>query len=289
MLAMCCRMLAKNKMHPDYKDHNSPAYPPKERMVEALEAAKKLFAQPQVPISGWKYDAKAPKKHSYLPCRRLVVDLAIRVGQLQTTADVIAGGLNSDRFMSGAALEDYLNVPGIYDVLPLLAKKGKAGNPFYIEKNDAETVASEITKTVKLRVQEGRQWSLAPEKVGWKELLDRLAKGAWVVNEKHYRANNVISAEGILFPPATEREIEVVEKELAGSLRILKRCSKFQMGEIIPLSSMEWNEDAEVNVVKMDPASECDGYEHCIIPLAVWKLGQSGVVGIPYGTGLRIA
>lgn len=188
MLAMCCRLLAKNKMHQDYKDKAMGAYPPPEQTAEALEAAKKLFALPEAPVDvNVKYDRYTPKRHSTLLYRRLAIELAIRVGESETAADIMSDGLMLDGFKDGGYLENYLLLPGIYKVLPLVAKRGKSGSPFYIDEKDAVTMVADITATIELRAKYGRQWSLAPEKVGWKELLDRLAEGAWKINEKEYR------------------------------------------------------------------------------------------------------
>lgn len=211
LIAMCSRLLAKNKTPGEY--------PPQEQMREALNAAKKLYAQPQVPITEWKTDWRGNmtvRRHSYLLYRRLVVELAIRLGELDTAAEVLGSGLRLDGFNSidGAQLEKYLFVSGIYDVLPRLAERGKEGNPFFIEKRDAEALVLEMTKTLELRAREGRQWSLAPEKVGWDELLHRLAKGAWKVNRKGYRRLGIECATEILFEPASEEEIRAAEAKV---------------------------------------------------------------------------
>lgn len=102
-------------------------------------------------------------------------------------------------------------IPGIYDVLPLLAKRGKEGSPFFIEESVAEEMVKRLVATLELRATKGRQWSLAPEKVGWEELLNRLARAAWKVNRKEYKQQGVESAEEILYEPATEEEIQQAE------------------------------------------------------------------------------
>jgi hypothetical protein len=211
MLAMCARLLAKNKKEGQY--------PSPERTREALAVAKKLYELPEAPITEWRYDGTSKigaKRHSYLLYRRLAIELAIRVGELETAAEFLSLGLRLDGFnaLNGGDVHDYLFVPGIYDVLPLLAKRGKEGNPFFISGDSAEVMVREIIGILELRAREGRQWSLAPEKVGWKELLDRLAQGAWKVNRKEYRNMDVTCAEDILYPPATEEQIRAVEKRL---------------------------------------------------------------------------
>jgi hypothetical protein len=212
MLGMCARLLAKNK--------TAGEYPSREDMVEALEVAKKLYARPQPPITEWDEEYKGKltrRRHSYLLYRRLVIEIAIRVDDLQTAAEVLSQALRLDGFNSvdGGALERFLFVPGIYDVLPLLAAQGKQRNPFYIDKDGADAMVKEVTDALQLRAEKGRQWSLAPEKVGWDELLHRLAEGAWKVNRRDYMDNKSLSsATEMLFEPATEEEIAEAEKEV---------------------------------------------------------------------------
>lgn len=208
MLAMCCRLLCKSKTQGKYVSQ--------ERMKEALEAGKKLYAQPQICVSEWDYKearTRGEKRHSDLLYRRLVVELAIRVGELETAAEMLSLGLRVDGFNHGSDLYHYLMLPGIYDVLPLLAEKGKEGSPFFIEEKDTEDIVRKILETLELRATKGRQWSLAPEKVGWKELLERLAKGAWKVNRKEYKQMGVTCWEDILYDPADEDEIKAAEEK----------------------------------------------------------------------------
>ena len=211
MIAMCARLLAKNK--------TPGQYPSLEAMQEALAAGKKLYAQPQVPITEWKFErngSQTTRRHSYLLYRRLVVELAIRVGDLESATGVLSLGLRLDGFnmMDGGQLDRYLFIPGIYGVLPLLAERGKEGNPFFIEEDDAAAIVEQMTAALDLRAREGRQWSLAPDKVGWKELMDRLAKAAWVVNRAEYERQGLTCAEDILFPPATEEAITEAESRV---------------------------------------------------------------------------
>lgn len=210
ILAMCSRLLA--------KEENQGVYPLHERMREALAAAMKLYAQPQAPIErGVNYISTEAWKsrHSFLLYRRLAIELAIRMGELETASEVLSMALRLDGFgsSSGASLQDFLFVPGIYDVLPLLAKGGKESNPFFIEEQDADTLVKDIISAVDLRVTKGQQLPLPPREAGWKELLERLAQGAWRVNSREYQGMGLESAADILFPPATEAEIEAVEKD----------------------------------------------------------------------------
>ena len=211
MIAMCARLLAKDK--------NPGQYPSLEAMREALAAGKKLYAQPQVPITEWKFERNGSQtimRHSSLLYRRLVVELAIRVGDLASATEVLSLGLRLDSFntMDGGQLNRYLFIPGIYRVLPLLAERGKEGNPFFIEEDDAAAIVEQITVALNSRAREGRQWSLAADKVGWKELMDRLANAAWVVNRAEYERKGLTCAEDILYPPATEEAIAEAESRV---------------------------------------------------------------------------
>lgn len=225
MIAMCARLLAKDK--------TPGQYPSLDTMREALAAAKKLYAQPQVPITEWNFQpngSQTTRRHSYLLYRRLVVELAIRVGDLESASEVLSMGLRVDGFnsMDGGQLDRYLYVPGIYSVLPLLAERGKEGNPFFIEEDDAAAIVEQITAALDLRAREGRQWSLAADKVGWKELMDRLAKAAWVVNRAEYERKGLTCAEDILYPPATEGAVKEAESrvgELPAEFKEMMRVS----------------------------------------------------------------
>lgn len=208
MIAMCARLLAKDK--------TPGQYPPVEQLQEALSAAEKLYAQPQVPHTERKPEYagnRIVRRHSYLLYRRLVVELAIRVGRLNRAAEVLSKGLLLDGFntIDGAGLDRFLMLPGIFQVLPLLAAKGKDGNPFYIEESDAAAIVKEITQTLERRAEHGRQWSLAPERVGWRELLDRLADAAWALNSAEYKHRGIMSADEILNDPESEEDIEAAE------------------------------------------------------------------------------
>jgi hypothetical protein len=211
MIAMCARLLAKDKTPGQYPGH--------EVMREALAAAQKLYAQPQVPITEWDFGrngSQTVRRHSYLLYRRLVVELAIRVGDLEYAAEVLSLGLRLDGFnyIDGGDVDRYLFVPGIYSVLPLLAEQGKEGNPFFIEHERAAAIVERVTAALDLRAREGRQWSLAAEKVGWKELMERLAKAAWAINREEFEENGFTCAEDLLHPPASEEAIAEAESRV---------------------------------------------------------------------------
>ncbi len=59
--------------------------------------------------------------------------------------------------MNGRQLGDYLFVPGIYGILPLLAVRGKEGNPFFIDEKCALEMVREIIAALDLRARDGRQ------------------------------------------------------------------------------------------------------------------------------------
>lgn len=234
MLAMCARLLAKT-MVPE-------TYPPPETMREALAVAQKFYALPELPISEWMsqlksaparppsktYDPARPPRHSDLLYRRLVIELALRLNEFQTAADLLGQALRMDGLTYDGSLGHYLILPGIYDALTLLAEGGKERNPFFIPHDDAEVIVSEVKQALELRATKGRQWELAEDKVGWIELLDRLAAGAWKVYRKEYRSMGVMSADEILFDPATEKAISKAEKkvgELPSDLKAMARVA----------------------------------------------------------------
>lgn len=209
MLAMCCRLLAKTK--------EPLTYVSEERMREALEVARKLYALPQVCVTEWVHDGTQEStysRHNQLVYRRLAIELAIRTGQLDVAAEVLGMALRIDGLCYNGNLDDFLVIDGIWDVLPLLAERGVEGNPFFIEDGRAKEIVGVVVGALELRAREGRQWSLSPEKLGWKELLDRLAQGAWKVNRKEYRSMGINSAAAILHPPASEEKIAQAEEEV---------------------------------------------------------------------------
>ncbi|KAM5510120.1 hypothetical protein FOXYSP1_10220 [Fusarium oxysporum f. sp. phaseoli] len=297
MIAMCARLLAKNKTPGQYAT--------RENMEEALAAAKKLYAQPQVPVTEWEFKwngHQTVRRHSYLLYRRLVVELAIRLGKFGTAAEILSLGLRLDGFndIDGAQLDRYLFLPGIYRVLPLLAESKKEGNPFYIEGEDADTMIEQVITALKVRAQNGRQWSLAPERVGWQELLDRLAKAAWIVNRKEYQELGLTCAEDILYSPATEEEISEAEAkvgELPSDLKDMVRVANgfqggwhFLKGGINGLDNIDLADDDVENcmwflgdldqdiyskVIALSPATECDGFMHLMISPAYWQNSES--------------
>ena len=219
VIAICARLLAKT-LEPG-------TYPPPDRMREALEAAQKLYAQPEVniveyqellrsvPTGQWQLQDKIKfRRQSHLVYRRLAIELAIRLGEFQTAADILSQALRVDGIKDEGSVDVCLIFPGIYDVLPLLAQGGKESNPYYITEEDADGLVEEVIKALEIRAASGRQWELAADKVGWRELLDRLAAGAWKLHREEYEEAGVMSAEDILYPPATENEIQAAEAKV---------------------------------------------------------------------------
>ncbi|KAJ5085442.1 hypothetical protein N7532_010213 [Penicillium argentinense] len=202
MLGMCTRLLAKT-LEPD-------TYPTKEKSGESLKVTQKLFAQPEVPYEDW---------------RKLKDSL---------TADIICQGSEKDGFPhgfpSGGGIKDYLLFPGIYDVLTLLAQNEKNRNPYFFPKEDAQTMTKEITAGLELRAREGRQWALDESKVGWRELLNRLAEAALKTYPKVYRSMGNKSAEKTLYDPATKEEIRTAEEKLGELLTDFKEMIRIANG-----------------------------------------------------------
>ncbi|KAH8168499.1 hypothetical protein LIA77_11763 [Sarocladium implicatum] len=319
MIAICARLLAKDK--------TPNQYPPIGQLEEALAAAEKLYSQPQVPATEWNYADMAAQKvrrHSYYLYRRLVTELAIRVGQLDKAAEILSQGLILDGFNSidGASLDRFLVLPDIYKVLPLLASKGKSGNPYFIEETTAGELVQQITQTLERRAKEGRQWSLAPERVGWRELLDRLAAAAWTVNMKEYKKKGITSAAEILNGPALEEDIQALEDEvgqLPGDLKEMLRIADgfqggwhFLQGGLGGCTTMSFDEDGNAfedllndqgfdltdeqvdkidhlethSIVEVSPGAGqdgCDGFRHVFVLPAVYRELAQGREGYEEG------
>ncbi|KAL4806039.1 hypothetical protein BDV18DRAFT_138586 [Aspergillus unguis] len=278
MLAMCARLLAKSLV--------AETYPPLEKMREALDVAQKLYALPEPPSNR--------SRHADLLYWRLPIELAIRLGQLQTAADLMSQWLHIDGFKG--SLCEYLIIPGIYDVLPLLGREER--NPFFITKEDAQAMVQEIIAALVLRDREGRQWELAESRVSWGELLDRLTQSAWKTHPKEYRSLGANSAEEILYDPATEAEIEAAENkvgELPADFKEMVRLANGFMGghhlfgggiagiQYVRLSVEDEDQSAVqviaehfgINVsdgiITLEPGVECDGFSHYLVPPAVWN------------------
>jgi hypothetical protein len=62
------------------------------------------------------------RRQSSLLYRRLAIELAIRLEEYQTAADILSQGLKLDGLSDHHSIDDYLILPGIYNVLPLLAR-----------------------------------------------------------------------------------------------------------------------------------------------------------------------
>ncbi|KAJ5804086.1 uncharacterized protein N7518_000389 [Penicillium psychrosexuale] len=180
-LATCARLLAKTTTR--Y------TYPPENLAREALEVAQKLYATPDIPKEAWAWKSNEPRRHAHLLYRRLPIELAIHLG-------------------------DFLMVPGIFDVLPLLARGGKESNPFSIPKQDAVGMVREITAVLELRAKHGGHRELHPTKVGWSELLNRLAEGVWHLHHEEYQEMGIKNANDLLYEPATKEEITAAEKKV---------------------------------------------------------------------------
>ncbi|PVH89398.1 hypothetical protein DL98DRAFT_647922 [Cadophora sp. DSE1049] len=294
MLAMCCRLLAKTKTRGEYVSLA--------RMREALDAARKLYALPE---ERRKLDGSREarySRHSTLLYRRLPMELAIRLGDLDVARDILSQALCQDGFCNGGSLEEFLMVPGVWDVLPLLNAEGRTSNQYFILKEDADVLVKGVVGALELRAKEGRQWSLAPDKLGWKELLERLARGAWKANKREYKEMGVRSWKEILEQPASEEEIDQAERgfgELPADFKDMCRVANgfkggyhFLAGGIFGIDSMFLDDGEtelehydgdfyphEIDVYKETPHQmlqlscyeDSDGYRHYIIPHKMWK------------------
>jgi hypothetical protein len=134
---------------------------------------------------------------------------------------------------------------------------------------------------------------LATDKVRWKELLDRLGKGAWKINRKQYRAMDVMCAEDILYSLATEREIEKAEEkdgklspDLKDMFRVANRCSDFKGFEtcdqrrLIKGFAISWVEaifSAEVQLASEGLTSLKTILDNYVYDFARKELNQKGI------------
>ncbi|KAH7364674.1 hypothetical protein BKA65DRAFT_390158 [Rhexocercosporidium sp. MPI-PUGE-AT-0058] len=294
MLAMCSRLLAKTKVRGTYVSTS--------RMREALDAALKLYALPEKKGENDGSKEARYRRHSSLLYRRLPIELAIRLGELDTASAILSDALCKDGFCDGGTLEGLLFLPGIWDVLPLLNKKGREGNAYFIKEEDANVLVKGVVGALELRAKEGRQWSLAPEKVGWKELLERLARGSWKVNKREYREQGVFSWRGILNEPASQEEIEEAEEQFGELPRDFKDMCRvangfkggwhFLAGGIAGIDSMffdagetelyhfdgdfypdnlDLSQEEHHDMLQLECGTESDGFRHYIIPHDMWK------------------
>jgi hypothetical protein len=111
-------------------------------------------------------------RHSYLLYRRLFIDLAIHVRSPQTAAEVMSHGLRIDGFVNGGLVGDYLFVPGIWDVMPILVMGGKEWNPYYITKEDTKVMVAEVEIAIAVKANAGQAVETCTGK-GW---LGRVAE-----------------------------------------------------------------------------------------------------------------
>ncbi|KAG9242888.1 hypothetical protein BJ878DRAFT_481615 [Calycina marina] len=133
---------------------------------------------PTVRGNGYHLDPMAPRRHSSLLYRRLAVELAIGMDELETAAAIMTG---------------------------------KKCNPFYIEENHAAAMVQQLIINHRASSKEGSR--LASGRVGWREILDRLAQDAWKVNEEEYLFQCITCAEDILHVPSSEKEIKSAENK----------------------------------------------------------------------------
>lgn len=176
---------------------------------EALSAARKLYEQPQPDIR--KRDSAGAIIHNHYISRDMAIKVAIYVGDLQAALDILRLTLEFDAFWHRhAKLIVFLRIPGIYKVLSLLATEGLEANPYYIDPDTAKAIVAGLKGAMESRIANGQSAPL--EKASWKDLLNRLAKAAWKVNEKDYKRQRLSNFKDVLFSPATKEGIEEAEK-----------------------------------------------------------------------------
>ncbi|KAH9220299.1 hypothetical protein DL95DRAFT_422232 [Leptodontidium sp. 2 PMI_412] len=248
------------------------------RMQEALDAALKLYA---LPVKKGEYDgSKEAKCRRYcsLLYKRLPVELAIRLGELDIARGILSVALCQDGFCNGGG-------------------GGKEGNAYFITEGDTEVLVKGVIGALKLRAKEGRQWSLAPEKVTWKGL--------------EYREKGVSSWRGVLNEPASEEEIEEAEKKLGELPRDFKEMCRvsdgfkggylFLAGGLAGIESMffdggetelehhagdfyrreiDLSQETSHDMIQMISGEESEEYRYYNIPHRMWKdIVKRGDVG----------
>ncbi|KAH6690263.1 hypothetical protein BKA61DRAFT_742721 [Leptodontidium sp. MPI-SDFR-AT-0119] len=258
MIAMCSRLLAKTKERGEYVSLA--------RMREALDAALKLYA---LPVKKGEYDgSKEAKCRRYcsLLYKRLPIELAIRLGELEIARGILSEALCQDGFCNEGSLEEILMIPGIWDVLPLLNEKGKEGNVYFITEGDADVLVKGVIGALELRTKEGRQWSLAPEKVTWKELLERLARGAWKLPRDFKEMCRVSDGfkGGYLFLAGGLAGIESMFFD-GGETELERHVRDFYTREI------DLSQKTSHDMIQMISGEESEEYRHYIIPHRMWK------------------
>ena len=195
-----------------YSNLNNPELgqpPSKEACKQALPISLKLYSLPN-----GNANELAGRRHWELVPRTTAMAIAIRASELEIAADIfqIASKLEGLGITKAAG---FLQIPGIYDVLPILAKRGTAANKHYINAEDTATIVRDFKEAMTARLAAVPHSGIP--KVDWKNTLNRLAVAAWTVHGKSYRAKGFTYSDDVLFPPATEQEIIEAEK-LVGPL-----------------------------------------------------------------------
>lgn len=217
VISYCCHKLASNP------DEESP--PTRDDAKEALEAAQKLYEQPQSHPSKIVF-ANQIIHHAFIS-RDLSLKLAIYLEDFQTALEILRLAIKVDTFWQYKS-EVFLRIPGIYNVLPLLAAEGLQANPYHVSPENAKVIVSDLKEAMEGRIAKGQ---LVPmERVSWKDLLRRLSKAAWEVNETNYRKHGLTKSDDVLFPPATKEQIEIAEKRVGKLPNDLKEMVKIANG-----------------------------------------------------------
>lgn len=185
--------------------------PEKTAYQEALQAALKLYSQPHRYGEKWTTE---PRQfiHFDLIDRQAALSLAIEVGDLEAAADILEFASSLEGITQGGQAHKYLQVPGIFKVLPIFASRRSENNSYSIKENDAKNIVAGVKAAMESRITKGQQVFL--DGVSWTELFDRLKVAAWKIYNKSYRKQGLTSEDDILFPPATEEEIAAAEERV---------------------------------------------------------------------------
>lgn len=187
--------------------------PEKTACQEALQAALKLYSQPSCYGNKWTTEP-SQFVHFELIDRTAALSLAIEVGDLEAAADILEFASSLEGIPQAGAYK-YLQVPGVFEVLPIFASRGPERNSYYISENDAKNIVAGVKAAMESRITKGQQGFL--DGISWTELFNRLKVAAWKVYSKSYKKQGLNSEDDILFPPATKEEIAAAE-ETVGTL-----------------------------------------------------------------------
>ncbi len=203
----------------DWRDSSDPAFveecarmlswpsgdkwPDDETTREVLEAMQKSRSL----LNG---ERPAPSIRSY----SLEVGTALRVGTeeaREVTEQILENSNDVDWHHSSnkSWMSDCLCFKNMRPVLSSLSAQ-----VLKLSRVDAGAACRDLVEAIESRL--GGDLQVPLPSVGWNELLDRLAKAAFLVygGDEYYKEVGIANYEDILFPPATQEEIEEAEDTL---------------------------------------------------------------------------